>query len=148
MADLEILPDGRIAAAALAMVADQTPVFRFMLVLFDSDGRRAMANPVVPAPIGPGNDYSRALALQPDGKLLLAGEASSTSTGANFGLVRFHADGSPDTAFGSNAIVTVDFSGSSDAARDVLVQPDGKIVLVGVARNGSSHQLGIARVMP
>jgi hypothetical protein len=44
--------------------------------------------------------------------------------------------------------VTVDFFGGFDAANDVLIQPDGKIVAGGAAQNGASKGLGLARVLP
>ena len=47
-------------------------------------------------------------------------------------MVRFNADGSPDKSFGRNSHVTTDINNSGDFAWNMGLQPDGKIVLVGV----------------
>lgn len=142
--DMAVLANGWIAVAARSMTRGQTPLFRFTLVLFDEDGHDMW---VEATPIGPGNDLTSAIALQADGKILLAGEASAAA-GTDFGLVRHDTIGRRDPGFGTNGVVTVDFFGGVDAAKDVLVQPDGQIVLIGVVRNGSRWDLGMARVLP
>ena len=144
ISDAVMLANGWIAVAARAMEDGQPPLFRFTLVLFDEDGNDKW---IETTPIGPSNDFTHAIALQADGKILLAGEAS-TGPATDFGLVRHDANGRLDTTFGNNGVVTVDFFGGVDSAKDMLVQPDGKIVLIGVVRNGSRWDLGIARVMP
>ena len=50
------------------------------------------------------------LLLQPDGKLVVAGEAG-TVNGADFALARYNADGTPDTSFGNGGRVVTDFFG-------------------------------------
>ena len=72
-----------------------------------------------------GDDRAAALVLQPDGKLVVAG-----STDGDYALVRYDADGTPDTTFGDDGIVTTDL-GSDDTARAMVRQPDGKLVLAG-----------------
>lgn len=75
------------------------------------------------------------LAVQPDGKIVWAGEATSANgTGSSFGVVRFNANGSLDTGFGSGGVATTTFAGfnaSVQGAEAVLVQPDGKILAGG-----------------
>jgi hypothetical protein len=66
----------------------------------------------------------------------------------NFGIARFDAAGALDASFGTDGKLTVDFFGASDGAECVAVQPDGKIVVAGFARNGASTGLGLARVLP
>jgi uncharacterized delta-60 repeat protein len=74
----------------------------------------------------------RAIALQPDGKILLAGTKSGLLSGINFLLVRFDTDGTPDTSFDVDGWTTTDFSHTNDA-RSIAVQPDGKIIVAGHA---------------
>ncbi|ALO13293.1 putative calcium-binding protein [Streptomyces venezuelae] len=73
-----------------------------------------------------------AMALQANGKIVLAGRADDpNSAEANdFGLARFHPDGTIDTGFGGDGFVVTGF-GDFDEARAVLVQPDGKVVAAG-----------------
>src|SRR5438132_12468202 len=61
--------------------------------------------------------YARAIALQPDGKIVVAGWG---------GLTRFYPDGSVDPSFGNAGVVLTNVS-----AEAVAVQPDGKIVIGG-----------------
>ncbi|ASF48044.1 delta-60 repeat domain-containing protein [Methylovulum psychrotolerans] len=84
------------------------------------------------------------VALQSDGKILLAGRAASGTNSYNFGLVRLNTDGSLDTAFGNGGKVTTDMGSANDAAFSTLVQSDGKIVLAGhsgLARYNSNGSL-------
>ena len=87
-----------------------------------------------------------AMALQPDGKILVAGSVNAGSSNSAFGLTRFLATGSPDTAFGT---VTTSFfsAGSGSIGRNVVVQANGSIVVVGEAASGagSSFDMAIAR---
>ncbi|MFB7357608.1 calcium-binding protein [Streptomyces gardneri] len=73
-----------------------------------------------------------AMALQANGKIVLAGRADDPdSAEANdFGLARFHPNGTIDTGFGGDGFVVTGF-GDFDEARAVLVQPDGKVVAAG-----------------
>jgi uncharacterized delta-60 repeat protein len=79
----------------------------------------------------------RSLAVQPDGKLILAGSA-----GDDFVLVRYNPDGSPDSTFGSGGKVTTDF-GADDSAQAVVILNDGRIVAAG-ARWLPMNDLSIA----
>ena len=73
----------------------------------------------------------RAVALQPDRKIVVAGEPPSRlGTGWDFALLRYKTDGSLDTGFGGDGTVATHF-GRDDWPVGVAIQPDGKIVLAG-----------------
>jgi uncharacterized delta-60 repeat protein len=78
-----------------------------------------------------GTDYGADLALQPDGKIVVAGSALTDGQG-DFLLARYTTIGSPDATFSDDGIQTTDFGGG-DGAGGVAVQADGKIVAVGQA---------------
>ncbi|HXE52699.1 MAG TPA: DUF3466 family protein, partial [Tepidisphaeraceae bacterium] len=88
-------------------------------------------------------DRSEAMALEPNGQLLVANRTSS----GHFGLVRLNANGTTDTSFGSGGLVTADFGGDDDADAIVL-QSSGPIVLVGTSNQGGSAQTAIAAFDP
>ena len=71
---------------------------------------------------------SGALALQADGRIVLAG--SILGTNQDLALVRFNSDGSLDTTFGGTGIVTIDL-GNNENGSDLVIQPNGKIIVVG-----------------
>jgi uncharacterized delta-60 repeat protein len=139
--DILALPDNR---AAVAVFARHGNNFVMTLARFDANG---VYEGATPTPVGPLSDTARALALQSDGKILMVGQVSSNTVN-DFGIARYRADGTLDTTFGANGILTVDFFGSNDDGRDVLVQPDGRIVVGGFARNGSRTALGLVRINP
>ncbi len=95
------------------------------------------------------NDYGQAVALQADGKIVVAGYSHSNVAGEDdFAVARFNSNGTLDTSFGSNGLGTVTTSFNSgfggDRAYDVFVQPDGKIVVAGY-RDGFSPNFAVAR---
>jgi uncharacterized delta-60 repeat protein len=85
--------------------------------------------------------------VQPDGKIVAAG-ASSSQTNSNFAVVRYDTNGVLDPTFhAGTGMVVVDFFGFTDVAETVLLQPDGKILLGGLARNNVDGY-GLARINP
>lgn len=94
---------------------------------FDGDGR-------VFTDFGFG-DVVNALSIQRDGKIIAVGIAkSSASRDANeFGVARYNPDGSLDASFDGDGRVLTAFTPLTDSAADAVVQPDGKIVVGGIA---------------
>jgi uncharacterized delta-60 repeat protein len=92
-------------------------------------------------------DQANAVALQADGKIVVAGRTALFGT-SDFAIARYTADGTLDSSFGSGGKATVDFLSGNDGAQAVVVQPDGKIVAGGFARNGNSVGVGLVRVVP
>jgi uncharacterized delta-60 repeat protein len=84
-----------------------------------------------------GQESIYAVALQPDGKIVIAGEFySATTSSVDFLLARFTSSGSIDTSFGNGGVASVN-QGSFDRFYSVVVQPDGKIVASGFTSDGS-----------
>jgi uncharacterized delta-60 repeat protein len=79
------------------------------------------------------DDQAVALAVQPDGRLVVAGTRSPSPAQADFVLARYMSDGSLDPSFGSGGKVTTTFrsGGGSNEASGLALQPDGKIVVAG-----------------
>ena len=86
------------------------------------------------------------MAIQPDGKIVAVG-SSVFSVNSNFAVARYNVDGTLDPTFGNDGTLTIDFFGFTDIAESVAVQPDGKIVLGGLARDNVDGY-GLARVLP
>ena len=80
------------------------------------------------------------IALQADGKILLAGFAYNFPNGEDFALVRYTADGSLDTSFDGDGKVTTSFSNlPEERASSVLIQQDGKIILAGYSYSNHTN---------
>lgn len=69
--------------------------------------------------------------VQPDGKIVTIGDGYFDETSGDFVLVRYNADGSLDTTFDGDGIVTTDFDINNEEARALALQSDGKIIAVG-----------------
>lgn len=92
--------------------------------------------------IGTANSMAPSLALQGDGKIVVAGRALS---GGDVAILRFLTDGTLDAGFDGDGIVIDSFAGWEEA-NAVLVQPDGKIVIAGFTGLSSRpHDAMIAR---
>jgi len=78
-------------------------------------------------------DFATAVAIQPDGKIVVAGytDSSNPPTDADVSLVRFNTDGSLDMSFGTGGKVLLSEPGIQRAS-SVIILPDGKILAVGV----------------
>jgi uncharacterized delta-60 repeat protein len=87
----------------------------------------------VTTPFGLGAQ-ARAVALQPDGKIVAAGIVT-LQTSVALALIRYNADGTPDTGFGTGGKVdSSSFASTISGAAGVTLQPDGKIVVAGSSR--------------
>jgi len=82
-------------------------------------------------PVGDGNSHGRSIAVQPDGKILVAGDADDASFGLDFALVRYNTNGTLDTTFNGTGKVTSGFASVNAYGQSAVLQPDGKIVVAG-----------------
>jgi uncharacterized delta-60 repeat protein len=85
-----------------------------------------------------GSSEGRALVLQPDGKLLIAGYAFGPGN-SDLLVMRLNADGSPDTSFGTGGITRTPVGSSEDIANAMVRQPDGRIVVAGSTYAADGH---------
>lgn len=127
-------PDGRIVAAGRILIKGKN---QFGLARFNVDGSQDTAfgtGGTVLTDFGDQYSGADAVAMQPDGRIVVAGGFVDASGQNHFALVRYKGDGSQDTGFGTGGTVLTDFHSKSDAwpgATAVAVQPDGQIVAAG-----------------
>jgi uncharacterized delta-60 repeat protein len=105
---------------------------------FHGDGVRIL-------PFGPGYEFAQASAVQPNGRIVVVGRIRR-SNDDQFGVVRLKPNGSYDLSFSTDGRMVIDFDGGSDTARDVVLQPNGKIVAAGDATDRGTRRLAVARV--
>ncbi len=110
--------------AAAGVLAAALPAGRGHLdPTFGSDGK-------VTTDFG-GNETALGLAVQANGKAVLAGTRFDPGPSDDFVLARYTARGALDATFDRDGKVTTDFGGGPDGAHDVAIQADGKIVAAG-----------------
>ena len=90
---------------------------------------------------GWGHDGGWDVAMQADGKIVAVG-TSRLESAFHLTVLRFNADGTPDVTFGHNGFSTINF-GVNSYGRGLVIQPDGKIVVVG---NSDSATFAVARL--
>src|SRR5947199_1729746 len=83
------------------------------------------------------DDYGYGVAIQADGKLVVAGE---TNNGINydFALVRYNTNGTLDATFGTGGKVTTAVGTRDDADYAVAMQAEGKLAAAGETIDGST----------
>ena len=111
---------------------------------------------IVSLSLGAGNDHAKAVAVQADGKIVVAGTSTSNANGGSSNIVveRFNTDGSLDATFGAgtvdgspDGVVTLDLGNSTDVAVAVKIQTDGKIVVAGTSTAvGNTSNIILARL--
>jgi uncharacterized delta-60 repeat protein len=79
----------------------------------------------------PNGSFANAIAIAPDGNIVVVGAAAGPSVTGEFAVARYDANGSLDAAFDDDGMVTTAIEGGGDEARSVAVQPNGKIVVAG-----------------
>ncbi len=148
---LVIQSDGKLVLAGYSTDAG---IRKYSAVRLLSDGSLDVTfgtgGTVLVTPIGNGgNDLCFSLALQPDGKLVLAG-FSLNGIQNFYSVVRLLPDGTLDTSFGIGGKVLLTGIGNAgnDRVNAVKIQSDGKIVLAGFSVNGIQTLCSAARLLP
>lgn len=138
--DVAVQPDHKIVAVGFARAG---AIFYTVVVRYNPDGTLdssfGTGGKVLTLP--PGLDgEGNAVVIQPDNKIVVAGRTlGAGSIDMNFGLWRYNPNGSLDSTFGTGGYVATDISGSFGYARDLVLQPDGKLVAGGFAGGGNTR---------
>ena len=83
------------------------------------------------------------MVIQADGKIILAGHSYNYYD--DFTIVRYNSDGSLDATFGSSGKVVTNFGTSDDGIFSTVIQSDGKIVVGGMSKVGTTFDFALAR---
>jgi uncharacterized delta-60 repeat protein len=139
--------DGKILSAGISLTG-QFPEDRVVaLARYNQDGSLddAFGNGGSVTTDFPFGGSAAALAIQPDGKILIGGTANVHAQ--DFALARYDTNGALDPTFGDGGKVVTNFGFSNDAIVALTVQPGGKILAVGslVPFNFEDHRLVLAR---
>lgn len=146
-AGVAIQSDGKIVVAGQSQVGSETD---FVLSRYDTDGTLdttfgiggKVRSQLIPSGQSAVNTFGKAIAIQVDGKIIVAG-----FTDSDFAIARYLADGTLDATFGNAGWATTAFSLPGAEATAILLQTDGKIVLGGSANSSlnPSKDFALAR---
>ena len=136
-----VQPDDRIVVAGYTD-ADDLTVVRY---LADGQLDESFGTDGIAAVLAAGIAHD--VTIQDDGRILVAGRTSfNNSSSDDFSdllVARFLDDGRLDGSFGFGGLVTLDVGGLTNEAQNVVVDPDGGIVVSGSSRNAGSNGVGI-----
>ncbi len=143
---LALQPDGKIVVAGYCGDEDY---YDFCLARYLDNGSLDTSfngTGKVITPIGRDADYTSAIAIQPDGKIVVAGVCLGAGS-IDFCLARYLANGALDTTFGGAGIVITPIGTRTDELTSIALQPDGKIVAAGHCMDGVNVDFCLARYL-
>jgi uncharacterized delta-60 repeat protein len=95
-------------------------------------------------------DLAQSIAIQGDGKIVVAGTTTLPGNAYKFVVLRYNSDGTLDSGFGNGGVVVTSFGNFNDSAYAVALQSDGQIVVAGSnmvssTKSGSTIVFAVAR---
>jgi uncharacterized delta-60 repeat protein len=142
---LALLPDGKLVVAGQSwngsiyelVLARYSPT-GLLDPSFGSSGKTTTA-------IAPDGSAARALAVQPDGKLVAAGYAENTGSSQQLALARFSPNGTLDPSFGTGGKLMPALNAEFSGANALALQPDGRLVAAGQSNYNSGSDFTLVR---
>lgn len=144
---LAIQPDGKILVAGRGLNT-VNGTYDFTLLRYNSNGVQDTSFNPVRTDFNSDYDLASSLALQSDGKILVAGQTFFSGTGFgdyDFALARYNSSGLLDTSFSGDGKTTTYFTSDDDVINVVNLQSDGKILVAGRVDNTFDDDFGLAR---
>jgi uncharacterized delta-60 repeat protein len=129
--EIALQADGKIIVVGATDNTPSAPADMF-IVRFNSDGSADTTfggDGQVTTDFG-GDELAYSVAVQPDGKIVAAGTGIAAAP-ADIVLARYNQDGSLDTTFDGDGKVRTDIANNEDGVTNLIVQPDGKIIVTG-----------------
>ena len=143
--DVAIQADGKILVAG----TDNSRTGDFALARYNTDGSLDTSfscDGKQSTDFADNDDSATGVAVQSDGRIVVAGRSFSQATKNDFAVARYNTDGSLDTGFSGDGKQTVPF-GSTDVATDLVIQADGNIVLGGYTEPSAlTGDFAVARI--
>jgi len=145
MSDVLVQPDGFILAAGYSYDGDESTMVAVRLTpiglldpSFSNDGMVIIDFGFIE------DSWGEAIALQDDGKIIVAGYLYDLVFDLQCGIARLNPDGSIDNSFGTNGVLIKDFQSMDNYINNVSMQED-KIVVGGMSYDGDDYFITIAR---
>lgn len=146
---IAIQSDGKILIGGHKWIANAQQKHDLFVARLNTDGSFDTSygnNGVATARLVDGANYSNGMVLQADGKPILAGYTIEQTT-YNMAMVRFTTDGSLDTTFNGNGMVSFDLNDREDYGNAIALQADEKIILAGYSYGGGGSEMVVARFL-
>ena len=148
--NVKIDSSGKIVVAGFTSLPNDAPSEDFAVLRYNSDG-------TLDSSFGSGgetsidffgqSDEAYGLAIQGDGKIVVAGTAYNPNTNDDMAVARLNSDGSLDTNFGNGGKATADFGNTADFGYGMTLDSQGRIIVAGASWRGypTYYDFAVAR---
>lgn len=140
-----LAPDGKIVlAGSISIVGINGD---FAIARYNTDGTLDISfsdDGLLTTDFNSNDDLAAGVKIDAEGKIIVAG-TSYSSTNSTFAIARYHTDGTLDSGFSGDGVLTTSIGSNNPEAHSVLIQPDGKIVVAGYAYVGNDIDFALAR---
>jgi uncharacterized delta-60 repeat protein len=140
IASIVIQPDGKVVVTGGVMVNGNN---NFILARYNSNGSidtNFGSNGKVITDFSGKDDFGYSVALQSDGKIVVAGDTGDFANKGDFALARYNSDGTLDANFGNGGKVVTDIASSNDVGQSLAILQNGKIVVSGFTENANARR--------
>jgi uncharacterized delta-60 repeat protein len=146
-----LTPSGQIVIAGYTIGAKLNN--DFLLARYNANGTpdtTSGTRGTVKTDLGGGDDFAENLTIDATGRIVVVGEFTSPTSlpFTDMALVRYDPDGTPDTSFASNGILTADFHGRGDSGQDLAIDSTGRILAAGYTANTGDTEFALMRTNP
>ncbi|MEH1942283.1 MAG: DUF4347 domain-containing protein [Nostoc sp.] len=144
IASILIQPDGKVVVTGSGMNINGNN--NFILARYNSNGSidtNFGSNGKVITDFPGTDDFADSVALQSDGKIVVAGSTGNIGANADFALARYNSDGTLDANFGNGGKVVTDLGSSLDVGQSLAILQNGKIVVSGFAQNSDRRDFAL-----
>lgn len=131
-AGVAVYPDGKIVLAGSSQSTDNYLDTDIALARYNPDGSldQTFGNGGLVTTDLNESENANAVAIQPGGKIVVAGSIYTSTGSHDFLVIRYNEDGTLDSSFGLDGVVTTDFS-RIDSPAELAITPKGEIVVAG-----------------
>jgi uncharacterized delta-60 repeat protein len=144
---IAIQPDGKILVAGPTYPFTNSTFALARYTITGSLDTTFNGTGIVTTPIGSNDDYAHSMALQPNGKIVVAGfQYTVPVVDETFAVVRYNSDGSLDATFNSTGIITTAINNRA-LGFSAAIQPDGNIVVAGASGTGGDFDFAVVRYL-
>lgn len=140
--------DGKIVISGFGLTGGNR--FQIAVARFNVDGSADSSfgtNGKLAFNVGDWNDFSEAVALQADGKILIGGHKwiANAQQRHDLFVARLNTDGSLDSTYGTDGVATARLVDGANYASDMVLQADGKPILIGSTTFNGEYKMAMVR---